>query len=52
MIPRSSVPWEPPLIEPDNFKWAYSLLQESARHCPKDVEVLYDFAWAAYSMEK
>ena len=33
-----------------NFKWAYSLLQESARRLPNNTEVLYDFAWAAYSM--
>ena len=35
-----------------NFKWAYSLLQGSARLLPNDAEVLYDFAWAAYSMGK
>jgi tetratricopeptide (TPR) repeat protein len=35
-----------------NFAWAYSLLEESARGLPKDAEVLYDFAWAAYSLGK
>jgi predicted Zn-dependent protease len=36
----------------DNFTWAYSLLQDSARRLPNDAEVLYDFAWAAYSLGK
>jgi Flp pilus assembly protein TadD len=35
-----------------NFTWAYSLFQESARRLPKDAEILYDFAWAAYSLGK
>ncbi len=35
-----------------NFKWAYNLLQESARRLPKDAEVLHDFAWTAYSLGK
>jgi tetratricopeptide (TPR) repeat protein len=35
-----------------NFKWAYNLLQESARQLPNDPEVLHDFAWAAYSLGK
>ena len=35
-----------------NFTWAYSLLQESARRLPNDAEILYDFAWAAYSLGK
>ena len=35
-----------------NFTWAYSLLQDSARRLPDDAEVLYDFAWAAYSLGK
>ena len=35
-----------------NFTWAYSLLQESARWLPNDAEILYDFAWAAYSLGK
>jgi tetratricopeptide (TPR) repeat protein len=34
----------------DNFNWAYSLLQESASRLPNNLEVLHDFAWAAYSM--
>ena len=36
----------------DNFTWAYSLLQDSARRLPDDAEVLCDFAWAAYSLGK
>ena len=36
----------------DNFTWAYSLLQDSARRLPNDADVLYDFAWAAYSLGK
>ena len=35
-----------------NFTWAYSLLQESARQLQNDAEILYDFAWAAYSLGK
>ena len=35
-----------------NFTWAYSLLQESSRQLPDDAEMLYDFAWAAYSLGK
>ena len=35
-----------------NFSWSYSLLQEAARQRPKDAPVLYDFAWAAYSLGK
>jgi tetratricopeptide (TPR) repeat protein len=36
----------------DNFTWAYSLLQDSARRLPNDADVIYDFAWAAYSSGK
>ena len=36
----------------DNFRWAYSLLQESASRLPSNLEVLHDFAWAAYSMDE
>ena len=35
-----------------NFSWAYSLLEDSARRLPNDAEVLYDLAWAAYSVGK
>jgi tetratricopeptide (TPR) repeat protein len=35
-----------------NFTWAYSLLQESARHSSDDPTVLHDYAWAAYSLGK
>ena len=35
-----------------NFTWAYSLLQESARQLPSDVNVLQNYAWAAYSLGK
>ena len=35
-----------------NFTWAYSLLQESARQLQNNAEILYDFAWAAYSLGK
>jgi tetratricopeptide (TPR) repeat protein len=35
-----------------NFTWAYSLLQESARQLQNKAEILYDFAWAAYSLGK
>jgi Flp pilus assembly protein TadD len=35
-----------------NFTWAYSLLQDSVRKLPDDAEVLYNFAWAAYSLGK
>jgi len=33
-----------------DHKWALSLLQESARKLNDQAEVLYDLAWAAYSM--
>jgi tetratricopeptide (TPR) repeat protein len=33
-----------------NFAWSYSLLQEAARQRPNDASVLYDLAWAAYSV--
>jgi tetratricopeptide (TPR) repeat protein len=34
----------------NNFPWAYSLLQESARRLDRDPNVLHDYAWAAYSI--
>ena len=33
-----------------DFKWAYSLLQETARKSTADTKLLHDFAWSAYSM--
>lgn len=33
-----------------NFTWAYSLLQESARRLADDAAVLHNFGWAAYSI--
>jgi tetratricopeptide (TPR) repeat protein len=33
-----------------NFAWSYSLLQEAARQRQNDASVLYDLAWAAYSV--
>jgi tetratricopeptide (TPR) repeat protein len=36
----------------DNFTWAYSLLQEPARRLSDDPQILYNFAWAAYSLGK
>ncbi|MDP9254047.1 MAG: tetratricopeptide repeat protein, partial [Verrucomicrobiota bacterium] len=33
-----------------NFTWAYSLLQESRRQLTDDPAILYDYAWAAYSL--
>ena len=35
-----------------NYSWAYSLLQESSRQLCSDPQVLYDLAWAAYSLGK
>lgn len=35
-----------------NFRWAYSLLQESARQLTNDAKVLHDYAWTAYSLAK
>src|SRR5207248_3823463 len=35
-----------------NYTWAYSLLQEGSRQLPNDPAVLYDLAWAAYSLGK
>ena len=35
-----------------NFTWAYSFLQENPRRLPDDAKILYDFAWAAYSLGK
>jgi tetratricopeptide (TPR) repeat protein len=33
-----------------NFTWSYSLLQEAARQRQNDPSVLYNLAWAAYSL--
>ncbi len=33
-----------------NFTWSYSLLQEAARQRQNDPPLLYDLAWAAYSL--
>ena len=33
-----------------DYPWAFSLLQESAQKLPKNAELLYDFAWATYSL--
>jgi Flp pilus assembly protein TadD len=38
--------------ESGNFTWSYSLLQEAARQRQNDPSVLYDLAWAAYSLGK
>jgi tetratricopeptide (TPR) repeat protein len=35
-----------------NFAWSYSLLQEAARQLQTDPAILYDLAWAAYSLGK
>ena len=35
-----------------NFTWSYSLLQEAARRRQNDPPLLYDLAWAAYSLGK
>ena len=35
-----------------NFTWAYSVLQEAARQRQNDPSVLYDLAWATYSLGK
>ena len=35
-----------------SFDWAYSLLQESMRRLPDDIEIRRGFAWAAYSLGK
>ena len=35
-----------------NFAWSYSLLQEAARRRENDAAILYDLAWAAYSLGK
>ena len=33
-----------------DYPWAFSLLQESAQKLPTNAELLYDFAWATYSL--
>jgi tetratricopeptide (TPR) repeat protein len=38
--------------EVGNFEWAYSLLQESARRMPDNIDALRHYAWAAYSLGK
>jgi tetratricopeptide (TPR) repeat protein len=38
--------------EGGNFTWSYSLLQEAARQRQSDPSVVYDLAWAAYSLGK
>jgi tetratricopeptide (TPR) repeat protein len=35
-----------------NFTWAYSVLQEAVRQRQNDPSILYDLAWAAYSLGK
>ena len=35
-----------------NFTWSYSLLQEAVRQRENDPLILYDLAWAAYSLGK
>ena len=35
-----------------NFTWSYSLLQEAVRQRANDPSILYDLAWAAYSLGK
>ena len=39
-------------LESDNYNWAYSLLQESARQRRNDPTVLHDLALAAYALGK
>lgn len=39
-------------LKADNFSWAYSLLQESARQRHDDPEILHDLALAAYALGK
>jgi len=36
----------------NNFTWSYSLLQEAVRQRANDPSILYDLAWAAYSLGK
>jgi tetratricopeptide (TPR) repeat protein len=37
-------------FETGDYKWAASLLEESARKLPQDPQVSYDLAWAYYSL--
>jgi tetratricopeptide (TPR) repeat protein len=37
-------------LKTDNFSWAYSLLQESARQRRNDPDILHDLAMAAYAL--
>ena len=39
-------------LQAGSFDWSYSLLQESMRRLPEDVEIRRDFALAAYSLGK
>ncbi|HEX4665283.1 MAG TPA: tetratricopeptide repeat protein [Chthoniobacterales bacterium] len=39
-------------FESGDFSWAYNLLQESARQLASDPQVLFDLAWATYSVGK
>jgi tetratricopeptide (TPR) repeat protein len=39
-------------LKADNFSWAYSLLQESARQRRDDPDILHDLALAAYALGK
>jgi tetratricopeptide (TPR) repeat protein len=39
-------------LKTDNFNWAYSLLQQSARQLPNDPAILHDLALTAYALGK
>ena len=39
-------------LQAGSFDWSYSLLQESLRRLPDDVDIRRGFAWAAYSLGK
>lgn len=39
-------------LKANNFNWAYSLLQESARQLRNDPDILHDLALAAYALGK
>ena len=51
-IPRSPASFGKVAYQSGNFTWSYSLLQEAARQRQNDPLVLYDLAWAAYSLGK
>jgi Flp pilus assembly protein TadD len=40
------------VFQMQNFRWAYSLLQEAARRLNNDPSVVRDFAWSSYSVGK